>query len=344
MTTKQKPGNWNYGFSRLRVLACLAIIVLHTFNYSLIGAEKYGYAVSAAGSFWGQFLQFANLWAVPVFLMITGALLLDPSREITTGKIWKRYIARVGFALVLFGLVFLIIDMAMGDLPITPAGFGRGLVQLVTGHSWSHMWYLYLLIGLYLLLPFFRKITAASNAKELRYLLVVLLVFLSLVPILGIFGIQTDYRFSVATIYPLYFFLGYAVDRRIIKIPKWAAWVTLGVSLAVLAIVTLYGSPEVVSYFASYNSIVVVALAWSIFELFRGIQRQPSRALLSFDECSFGIYLFQMIPIKLLIRVAALNPFGHPWEFPGMILGIALVSWGIIWLFRLIPVPKSIKI
>lgn len=352
--TKQKPGNltagWNWDYSRLRVIACLAIIILHTFNYSLLGAGKFGYPVTAAGEFWGHFFEYVNLWAVPVFVMVTGALLLDPAREITSGKIFKKYIARVGSALLIFGLVFIFVDMALGDLPVSGAGFGRGLVQLLTGHSWSHMWYLYLLIGIYLLLPFFRKVAAASSTQEMRYLLIVLLAFLSLLPILGIWGIETDYRFSVATIYPFYLFLGYAMQNGQVKLPKWAAWVTLVASVAVLAVVTLWGSDSVVNYFASYNSVVIVALAMSIFSLLThgaGVSRAPGSkfgetVLRSLDGCSFGIYLIQMLFIKLLIRVWGLNPFASPWMFPVMIVGIALASWLVIWLLRLIPGVKKV--
>lgn len=351
--TKPRPGNprtWNYDYSRLRTLACLAIIILHTFNYSLIGAGKFSYAMTAAGNFWGHFFEYVNLWAVPAFLMVTGALLLDPAHEITTGKIFKKYIARVGYALLIFGVIFILVDMAMGDLPFDAAGFGRGLVQLLTGHSWSHMWYLYLLIGLYLLMPFFRKITASSNAKEIRYLLVVLLAFQSLLPILGIWGIETDYRFSVATIYPFYLFLGYAVQHGQVKLPKWSAWVALVVTVLALAFVTLWGSDAVVNYFASYNSVVVVLLVWSIFSLLThgaGESKAPrskfgEAALRSFDGCSFGIYLIQMLFMKLCIRVWHLNPFGSPWLFPVMIVGIALASWLIIWLLRLIPGVKKV--
>lgn len=399
MMTKPNPGKaWNYDYSRMRALACLAVIVLHTFNYSLLGAGKFDYTLSAVGSFWGHFFEYVNLWAVPVFLMVTGALLLDPAHEVTTGKIFKKYIGRVGSALLIFGLVFILLDMAMGDLPVSGAGFGRGLVDLLTGHSWSHMWYLYLLIGLYLLLPFFRKIAAGSSTGEMRYLLVLLLAFQSLLPILGIWGIKTDYRFSVATIYPFYLFLGYAVQSGQVKAPKWCAGVTLVVSVAALVFVTLWGSDAVVGYFASYNSILVAAMAWSVFALlshggaqkvlavqelsgsagaegaqtvltanappralkssvseqnsksadsFSAPQRAPRTtfgraALRSFDACSFGIYLIQMIFIKLLVRVWQLNAFASPWLFPVMIVGIALVSWGVIWLLRLIPGVKKV--
>lgn len=352
MMTKPNPGKaWNYDYSRMRALACLAVIVLHTFNYSLLGAGKFGYAVSAAGSFWGHFFEYVNLWAVPLFLMVTGALLLDPAHEVTTGKIFKKYIGRVGSALLIFGVVFILLDMAMGDLPVTGAGFGRGLVNLLTGHSWSHMWYLYLLIGLYLLLPFFREIAAGSSAVEMRYLLVLLLAFESLLPILGIWGIETDYRFSAATIYPFYLFLGYAVKSGQVKAPKWCAGVTLVMAVAALVFVTIWGSDAVVGYFASYNSILVVAMAWSIFELLSHggtpAANAPKTAfgraaLKSFDACSFGIYLIQMIFIKLLVRVWQLNPFASPWLFPVMIVGIALVSWGVIWLLRLIPGVKKV--
>lgn len=114
--------------------------------------------------------------------------------------------------------------------------------------------------------------------------------------------------------------------------------------------VTLWGSDSVVNYFASYNSVVVVALAMSIFSLLThgaGESAAPRSAfgetmLRSYDGCSFGIYLIQMLFIKLAIRVWGLNPFASPWLFPVMIVGIVLASWLVICLVRFIPGVKKV--
>lgn len=354
MTTKQNLGDkkntWDYGLSLLRILACLGIIVLHVFHYAVLGASHFQYSLSRMEQFWSDLFQNINLWAVPIFLMVTGALLLNPQHPVTYHKIFKRYIARIGYAILLFGYIFLLIDMILGDKPWSWVSLGIGTINILTGHSWSHMWYLYLLVGLYLLLPCFRKITTNSTNKEIIYLLCVGAGFLSLLPILNIWGVQTDYRFSIATIYPFYLFLGYALQNRIISIRKNQAYGLLILSIVGVIVTTLWGSARVKDYFASYNSILIIVLATSVFSILSQSSRTNQanskgygkKLLISFDKCSFGIYLIHMVFIKIVIRVLKLNLFLYPWAFPFVILGVVLVSWGTVLVLHQIPGFKKI--
>lgn len=354
MITKQNLGNktnsWDYSLSILRVLACLGIIVLHVFHYATLGVSHFQCSLLRTEQFWSELFQNINLWAVPIFLMVTGALLLNPNHSVTYHKIFKSYIARIAYAILLFGYVFLLIDMLLGDKPWSWASVEIGSLNILTGHSWSHMWYLYLLIGLYLLLPCFRKITANSTNKEIIYLLCVGVAFLSFLPILNIWGVQTDYRFSIATIYPFYLFLGYALHNRIISMRKYQSYGLLILSIAGLVVTTCWGSVEVKDYFASYNSILIIIMAASVFSIFSQVTRVNQvdsrkychKLLMSFDKCSFGIYLIHMIFIKIVIRVFRLNLFLYPWAFPLVIIGVALVSWGIVLVLHQIPGLKKV--
>ena len=252
MGNTQTLGKWNASFSWLRSLGCIAIIVLHTTSYSLVAAGAQGYEVTSSQRIGVLLAQYSCMWAVPVFVMVTGALLLDPARQLTWEHLRKRYIGRIGKVILVFGLIFIAFDLAMNGIAETannsplfaahPISMDSptfttwlyvvlcSVGDLLTGHSWPHMWYLYMLLGLYLLMPFFRKIVANSNEKELRYLVCLLIVFISLLPLLGLANVSTDYRFSVATVYPLYLLLGYAVQNRVIRVPRWAAWTSLVLS------------------------------------------------------------------------------------------------------------------
>ena len=53
------------------------------------------------------------MWAVPCFVMVTGALLLDENREVSFDKLFNKYILRVLGALVVFSMVFRIFDIIM---------------------------------------------------------------------------------------------------------------------------------------------------------------------------------------------------------------------------------------
>ena len=352
--------SWNSSFSVMRSLACVAIVVLHTLTYSLVAAASQGPALSNEQMVGTALVQYSCMWAVPLFVMVTGALLLEPSRKVTWEKIWRKYIARIGGALLFFGVFFLLFDLVMNGAEETlnnsvfyaahPAGTGYGYallcgaIDLLTGHSWAHMWYLYMLLGLYLLLPFFKKVVDDSSEKSLRILIVVLLFFLSIVPFFGVAGITTDYRFPVATIYPLYLFLGYALHSGTVKVRQWLAWMVLVVSTAGIWITVWFlndTATDTLSYFTSYNSLPVVLQAGSAFVLLDKVTEATSsasshpakswlkKALLSFDSSSFGIYLIHLLFVKIAFRYIALQPFVYPWLFPVTILVVLLISWAL---------------
>lgn len=112
-------------------------------------------------------------WAVPVFLMITGALLLNPEKNISYKKCFL-YARRVLLALALFGTVFALFMMVGSRQPIN---IGQALLQVFEGKSFAHLWYLYILIGIYLTLPVFRSYITKASKTELSMLLLVIFVF-----------------------------------------------------------------------------------------------------------------------------------------------------------------------
>lgn len=373
MSTQKKQ--WNASFSRMRSLACVAIVVLHTCVYAMVAANARGISLSHLQVVSTELGQYSCMWAVPMFVMVSGALLLDPERELSWDRLLHRYIARVGGALLVFGLLFTAFDFAMNGVEETAAnslffaahpGDGAGyvalccFVDLLTGHSWAHMWYLYMLLGLYLLLPFMRKVVAGSSAKELWGLAGILFFFAGVVPLLGLFGMEADYRFSVATVYPLYFLLGRHLDPREVKLPKWLAMTGL-----VLATLFVWGCvwrtggerPEWLGYATSYNSVPIMLQALCLFCLLvqpdmgasaksvfsAGKQGQLSeRCLLSLDRCTFGIYLTHLVFVKLAFRYAGLDPYAHPAYFPLTVIVVILLSWATTWALKKLPLFRKL--
>lgn len=223
-TTKQHI----YGFSYIRSLACIAIIILHTVYSAVL---LFGSNIDAEKNIISMAVVDSMMWAVPCFIMVTGALLLETERKITYKKLFGKYILRIFAALVIFGMVFRVFDIIMDKEPVSVAAFLKGLYEIFTGTSWSHIWYLYLLIGLYLLLPFYKKIVDNSSTKEIKYLLAVYIVFLSILPVLEIWGIHCGFYIHVSTIYPFYLFAGYAIYKHIFCPGKAASLTILVISM-----------------------------------------------------------------------------------------------------------------
>lgn len=193
-----------HSFSYLRAAACLAIVLLHTV---FCAVSLFPEEASATQALLSNIVVNNMMWAVPCFLMVSGALLLNPERPVTVKKCLTKYIPRMLIALVVFCLLFRALEILVNHEPVNAETLLSGFYEIFSGTSWSHVWYLYLMIGIYLLLPFYHKIASNSTAGELRYLMIVYVIFLSLVPVLKTFGISVGFYICVSAIYPFYLLL-----------------------------------------------------------------------------------------------------------------------------------------
>ena len=357
----------NY-LSYIRAIACIAIIVLHTVNSALILYED---GITEVQSIVSRSVVYCMMFAVPVFVMVTGALLLQKEKQITLKLVFRKYILRVFLALLIFSVLFSLFDTVMNK---DGAGAGfllRGLWNTLTGRGWAHMWYLYLLIGLYLMLIFYRAAANHVSEKEYRYLLLVYTIFLSVLPILDIWNVKVGFYIHTATIYPFYLFAGYAIVKGKIKIQNWLCVLLMVIGIAGLIASGVWNKVDLrVSYsnLLSYSSIFVLLLSTGLFSLFKNNfadklkitkkaidhrttvfeEKKPNvvgRVLLELDRCSFGVYLIHMIFLRLVLRYWQINPFtfGSPvLIFAGIVIAVLLVSYGATFLLKLIPGVRRI--
>ena len=75
----------------LRVLSALAVITIHVVAYEfycLFGQSTW---------WWTVFLDGLAHWAVPLFVMISGSLFLDPKRKVNNKKLFRKKIPHLLF-------------------------------------------------------------------------------------------------------------------------------------------------------------------------------------------------------------------------------------------------------
>lgn len=170
----------------IRIFAFVFIVFLHTLNRQF-GVDVWmgGYAIISIG--------------VNLFIMISGYLLLDKTEEAIV--FFKKRILNI---LPLF-LVFNIIYIYFGKIPIIPVLKGKAI-------SASHFWYIYMILGLYLLTPWLQKVLKYAEKETL---FVVFLWFLCniLNPYLRYFNFA-EIPFSN---FPLTGFIGYYILGYFVK-------------------------------------------------------------------------------------------------------------------------------
>ena len=328
--------------SLMRVIACIGIVVLHT----VFAANEYFAAkVTVTENLVSRMVENNMMWAVPAFVMVTGVLQLNPGKALTLRKLYGRYVLRILIALVCCCLIFRLFDMIMDGEAFTLAGVLQAFAELITAKSWGHLWYLYLLIGLYILLPFYRMIVAHASEKELIYLCLAYFVFVSIIPMIEGFGLPIGFYISESIIYPLYLFLGYMIFHGIIRISRGAGLALLIVctllilGMDVLNYTSTLALPSELFGYASPFVILQTVGVFAVISKSKSADGKGARLLRTLDECSFGIYLIHMIFIRTIFRYMEWNPYeAVPFlTLAAAVVGIFLISFAITWVLKKIP-------
>ena len=304
------------GAALLRVLGGLAIVLLHTMNISeLLWHDD----LTLAQERLSMAVVYSLMWAVPVFIMVSGALLLDPLREMSIRKIYGNYVFRVVIALAVFIFIFRLFDMVMNKEKFTVIIIVESIYKFISNSSWSHLWYLYILIGLYLLLPAYRMIAAAADEKMYDYLFVTGMFFLSLIPEIESTVSKIAFGIQIPAVYTLYFFAGYGISSGKLKIPKeWGMLLfILGNLLSLFLMIMSWKLPMsgIESVLSSYASPAVVLEALGLFSVLWDCKLSDGlRTVVSIqDTAGFGLYLIHMIPLRLILKYSGLNPYDVGW-------------------------------
>ncbi len=285
---------------------------------------------------------------VPMFIMISGALLLSVQESYK--DFFRKRLNRIFVPFLFWTILYLIWKKAFytPDLGLLPS-----LRLALDGGAWVHLWFLYILAGLYLLTPIFRIFIAHATRKDVGYFLVIWFVLGSLLPfleniarILGLPGFHIGLPVEAAQGFIGYFILGvflmkYA-DKEWMR-PAGAIWaacfLVCFVGTGWLTIrsgtfqETFYDNfaPNIVFYCASF--FVLVKFLLSSIE--GRISPSIKNFIVNLSKASFGIYLIHPIIIDILgkgrLGIVLKPNYGHPLiTIPMIAILVYFVSFFIV--------------
>lgn len=280
----------------LRLLATLSVVFLHA------SAGIYDNMVSDYSNFEIALSIDKHIleWGVPVFVLISGALFLRRDKEITYPILIKKYVRRIALALLIFGLPMCVMETVFSHT----GGVIQSLVNWVTGHCWAHMWYLYMLLGLYLITPIVKPFVEKASDKELQIALWLLFILSSLFPTLRSAGLDLEGYMIISTPYPFMYLLGYYLCWRM-KSP-WSKnrWLLVAVIALCGGIIVWRCIHFMKSY--GYGDPVLICMASSLFLLIKSLNADSRIANVLTPYC-FGIYLTHTVFINVAYKVMGLN-------------------------------------
>jgi len=291
-----EPTGW---LDLARVVAIAAVVMVHEAGKG-VGAR--GPHDPATPGWWAAVvLDAASRWCVPVFLMVSGALLLDPRRTDPPGVFYRRRAARIGVPLVVWTAGYLVFGHVYLGRPIGIRDVARAVGS---GSPFMHLYYLYVIAGLYLLAPFLRETMRAVDRRARIGLGSVLLVIgmadQSLMTFVGIGEPNAATRFVP--------YLGYFVAGRLLReVPPRPgsarrAAVVAAASIAVtvagggLAAADGRGWGPYGEYAIGYLAPNVVVMSLAVFRLLHALGTRPhgwrpGPRTARLAELTFGVYL-----------------------------------------------------
>lgn len=175
-TVKQAPKGKNHvaRMNALKGMGTLAVVLIH--------AAAIGPAHSSDG-FFIAFFQLISTWAVPIFLMINGATALPPQKlfsyQLNLDKM--KYILSI---IIVWGLIYNLASLAILERSFNVAMLWKTALMVLSGNMQFcyHFWYLYMLLGVYLVTPFIRTIIKHSTQGDLEYFIAFCLLVSGVLP------------------------------------------------------------------------------------------------------------------------------------------------------------------
>lgn len=324
-------------FDYLRIAAICVIVILH------IAAQNLR-TVKIASPAWTTFNVYDSLtrWGVPIFIMISGALFLGKTQ--TINKLYKKNISKILIILVFWTLVYNFWQLIISGSSFSLKSF---LIYLTTEPY--YLWFLYMLIGLYMMVPLLQLII--RNKKKTEYFLILSLIFAFLIPeLINIISLKSEFfaklienkvamlRIFMVLGYTGYFVLGYYLNKYNIKRKTEIIIYITGVFGALFTIIATTLSSlikgELVTFFYDNLTINVAMISISVFIFFKKHfdhrpTPQKNKPLQLLSRCSLGVYLTHVIILETMDSVFSFNSlsFNPVLSVPALSILILFLSY-----------------
>ena len=331
----------------LRVAATFAVIMIH------VAAQNW-YSQDVNTAAWKAFNFYDSIsrWAVPVFVMMSGALMLE--KDISLKELYAKRIPHFLIVFLFWSLVYALIE---------GGSLNTILMNVVCGKN--HQWFIYLIVGLYICIPIMKKIV--EDQRITVYFLAVSLVLSFVIPfllrILTDFGGATweawakaftnaynDMNITVVSGYAVYFVAGYYLNRTEISKPVRIVIYAMGVLGTIITIVLSFvisieqGVP--VDNYYEYLNLNILMQSVAVFVWFA--YNTPAAGRINaiagrLSAYSFGVYLVHIMVLDVLKKQLALTTlsFNPILAVPVLSAIVFVISCAISAVIRKIPILKD---
>lgn len=339
----------------MRVVSIFMVIIIHAASPLYNNWKDLPRSEWMAGNIYNSIARVS----VPLLFMISGYLLLSRQEDIRS--FYMNRVRKVVVPLLAWSVIYLIwVNNGYANYTFINAIKAIVLV-IITKPAYYHLWFVYALLAIYMLVPVLRVFVRAADEATLRYFALIWFVFGPLRDFVAqkILGINLAFDLGFFNEYIGYFYLGYVLGRW-----KFSQRVTrlAGLTYVLLVIYIIYATCTLSAAKGSYNdfylyylrlSMVAVAIVAFIWLKHAGeslsmkFGEKFERSLRRISASTFGIYLIHAMILALLkwgsfgFKLTALS--APPIIMvPLLTLVVFLISYIIVSILQRIPFLRAI--
>lgn len=334
----------NYNLEIIRMISCVMVITIHAANYF---SRAFG-DISGGEYIYSICFNVVARVSVPCFFMISGALILG--RTYTMKK--SLLSAKKFFIILAFWTV------AYGLFNIYYTGQGCDWSKVLYDPAKNHLWYLYVMIPIYIMVPFLQGMCKGIDEKLEHGLAI--LGFVWLVLTFTMSAIKQDFYYDLPILgdkcYVYYFYMGYYINKHMDKIRDKVkpSMLVFGFALGSAVSIGLtcfnsfergyhytsfmqYGSPFIIISSLAFFTLIATAKGGNI-----PVTDKAKKKINLVCECSLGIYLIHVMFINFYTVHFKPVDLSAYMMVPTLIVYVFVGSLAAVWIIRKLPFGKTI--
>lgn len=329
----------------LKIISCIAVVLIHATSIGY-------YALDIHTASWNATIVFniISRFAVPVFVMVSGALFLNNDKKIDIKRLYSKNILRLVVIYIVWTLIYSVYN-------VYNKGIGLGVINVLKDgitKSYYHLWFIPMLIGVYMCIPLLKPIV--KDKKLVEYFLIIFVLFKILPTTIQLFKFPySGYignvlaRIDIPMLsYIGYFILGHYLHtyelskktRKIIYISGAIATVTAVLGTIFYSLHVGAAKETLCREFSITTYIMSISIYVLVKYLINSKKIKFERVIIHMSNISLGIYLTHALFRDILKNQLGVS-FTNIWNLPLNTLIMIVASYILSYALSKIPVVNK---
>ena len=354
--TKVKKKKRIFYFDQIRAFAIVLVVMIHVCN-TFMNAH----AVGSAGWSIPALTKSFCVIAVPLFLMISGALLLNRAYDLK--DYLSRRFVRLILPVIFWGIILILVNLYAGSPYMAHK---TNIYDMVIWFLNNGYWFSWMLISIYLFIPVVNSFIKEYSFKGLEYFLAIWFIYLILFSfklyplwqidlsyfagyigfiVLGYYLNNKEFKFSDRTMFiiGILIYLIFSAANCYLRVNCLYTGVLIE-RVGLIAVLQASGIFLFMKYFAIYSEKNIDSISNKIYSFFK--DTILGKLTLSISLCSYGIYLTHYLFLhigsawiqKNIYPIYSINPIKG---MPLLLITVVILSWALVLIVSKIPHLKK---